>query len=303
MTLNAVLDHWENLLPRDLYPLLYSESETPEPLSISGFEKVLSLSNILVQKRPWLVEVMSGKLFNVLWGEIHVENRISKISSVTERWEDLFRASCEGSLSFSGMCSLIQYLSDVEELRSLYRTTTYIPKGLLLPLNGVEKEELELEPKERASLRSVNEKYLDGLVATFQRFHHVHKVFNSLDKLYPSLSAIEKWIEDSSGLQVKCDKLKEMQARLGDIGKWDFFVLNDVDQFYDLCRSVEPCLMAHPPELFFLMKKGMDLFEWLRSQPDDLDFQVFSLSLFFLSSFSFLFFFLSLLFTPFLSSF
>ena len=63
--------------------------------------------------------------------------------------------------------------------------------------------------------------------------------------------------------------------------EWGNQTLKDVDILYSVCRSVDKSLFIHSPEMFQKIYDSRDLLDWLRSQPGDLDFQVFFIFIFF----------------------
>ena len=265
--LGEVLDEWRSLRIVNL-SYLFRESNVKVDTEI-GKPCPGPLPEVLIDSLDWFVNVSNSHLFQFIWAENECFNDIPKLSYVKKDWDELWSKLATKTLSFPRLTQLLSSFLDGEELKLLY--TSSAPKETKKVKGKEQESERGDEPEVVWTLRPADEKILSAMTKDLNRFSHLQNVLNNIESVEACIPFFSNWIKNTSTINKfeKCiGELKTIHESL----PWEDQIFSDYTKF-NRCESVHPSFLNPKPVLFEKMLESMDLFEWLRTQNDDQDFQ------------------------------
>ena len=227
------------------------------------------LPPILVRSLKWLLYVMNSPLFQHCWDH-NVSagggagggggERIQKIADVRRDWEDLFMSIKNRTISFPQLEVFIKFLKVEEEFELFFSSTA--------GRSFKKKSDNELI----WNLRTVDKKALSSMKRDLMKFAHLQGVLENIERIEGCLPFFKSWVNDLESVGV----LQSHVVDFKDIVKkndWSQQKLSDYPKFAEACEIIHPSLLQLHPALFQKILESLDIFEWLRTQSDDQDFQ------------------------------
>ena len=256
--LAEVLDEWKNLRMVNLSYLFRKALVKID--TDSGKPCPGPLPEVLIDSLDWFVAVSNSPLFQYVWAENDCFNDIPKLPYVKRDWDQLWSQLLTKSLPFPRLTQLLSSLLNEEELTLLYTSAAPIIRK-----EGGEYNDVVW------FIRQANQRILSAMTESLNRFSHLQNVLHNLESVEACIPYFSNWIKDHSTIDTfeECvGELKSLQKSL----PWDQQVFGDYEKFIR-CEDVHPSYLNPKSILFQKMLESMDLFEWLRTQADDQDFQ------------------------------
>ncbi len=121
-------------------------------------------------------------------------------------------------------------------------------------------------------IREPKEEFLMILSYEIEKFWHVHCVYRNMDDIQNCLPLFRPWIRDQESIDQMLSDISILRSTLSKV-KWENLLFKNMEELYVSCKLVPSPLFDHTPALFQKALDCRDVFDWLRSQADDQDFQ------------------------------
>ena len=214
------------------------------------------LPEILVRSLKWMIFVMNSPLFGHCWENCKSPSRIPKIADVRRDWEEIFLSIANQTISFPRLEVFIKFLKVPSEFELFYSSTAGYLKG----------DQLSWD------IRTVDKKALASMKRDLLKFAHLQGVLENIERIEGCLPFFKNWIKDIDSVGVLQSHVEDFKVIIEE-NKWEDQKMSDYPKFAQACEIIHPSLLQLHPALFQKILESLDLFEWLRTQPDDQDFQ------------------------------
>ena len=209
---------------------------------------------ILIESINWMSCMLNSNLFSHIWDHDEGGNRASKIIQIRKKWQQLFKSIVDKTITFPQLSLLVNLLVDEKELELLYTTTSQETSKLSYHVRGVDHIVV-------SSMRQ-----------SLSEFVHFQGLFKNIKQIANCLPYFKNWIRDHGSVEKLQSYVKDFQVLIKK-NKWDKQKLSSYNKFATTCENIPSSLFSLNSALFQKILEADDLFNWLRTQSDDQDFQ------------------------------
>ena len=223
---------------------------------------------------PWFLRVIESKLFNHFWDiwRSSAFDSLVRKKVVRDIWERLFISMVTQTISLPRLNGLLNILKDPEELRILFVTTTspcIATPEMLEESQTKKKEETRDWP---CFVREAEIGPLKEMEILVKHFDFIQGIYHHLSAMKSSLEYYQVWLEDPQSVEPIQKILLRFEDEFSKV-PWKERTPSDIPLLWEICSPIPACLVPQSAALFKTVIESKSLFEWLKKQRDDQDFQ------------------------------